>query len=757
MSDNIDFSGTELHRVGEVIGEKYKVIGLLGKGGFGLVYLVHSLGTRSVYAMKTFQDEYLISRTMKRAFHKEASIWVAMDKHPHLTRAYFVEEIHGRLYIAMEYIAPDENGLNSLEGYLRSSPPDLLQTLRWAIQFCRGMQYAYSRGLKSHRDIKPANILIGCQKIVKITDFGIAGFVGSDESLRGIRLNFSDNRVRLSLQTAEGAIGTPTHMAPEQFVNAAYCDERSDVYSFGVVLYQMRASGKLPFLALLPRDNSEKEAAGFWASMRRMHAESPCPNLNSRLYPIIHRCLEKHPGKRYQTFSELCLELETLLKEEFGEVAQMFPVDELEAADWNWKGMSLERLGYSVEALLCYDRAIEIDPKAAGPWLNKAASLVKLRRHEEASHCLDEAFEIQPRATALWVNKGNSLYALGRYKDAIECFNIVLDDFPEYGTAWQNKGTCLNAVGEYKLAIVCFERAIEIDPKNVGAWKGKAKSLQSLGRHEEEIKCYDKSLEIDPGDAAAWHMKGYALHMLARLKDALGCYEKAIEIDPGNALVWQNKATCLNAIGEYEQAVACFDKAIEIDPKKARAWNGKAKSLQSLGRYEEEVRCYDKSLEIDSGDSTIWYDKGCALDMLAQPKDALSCYEKAIKLHPNYGDAYCNRGVAKCDLGDREGAIEDFNKVIELQPDHARPYCNRGAAKGRLGDREGAIEDFNKAIKLQPDYADAYYNRGISYSVLGRKGKALDDFMKAMDLGHRVDQELLDECKSGANLEGKQL
>jgi len=151
------------YKKGDFIGQKYEVYGVLGVGGFGIVYLVYSIdsqGTGAVYALKTFRDEYLADQKERKRFHQEASVWVELGRHPYLVRANFVLEVTGRLYIGMEYIAPNEQGLNSLEGYLQQRPPDLAQSLRWAIQVCHGMEYACSKGVRAHRDLKPANILI---------------------------------------------------------------------------------------------------------------------------------------------------------------------------------------------------------------------------------------------------------------------------------------------------------------------------------------------------------------------------------------------------------------------------------------------------------------------------------------------------------------------------------------------------------------------------------------------------------------------
>jgi serine/threonine protein kinase len=128
------------YKKGDLIGQEYEVYGVLGKGGCGVVYLVYSHKNGGVYALKTFRDEFLTDPETRLRFRREAGIWVELGRHPYLVHAYFVDEISGRLYIAMEHISPNEAGLNSLEGYLQKQPPDLAQSLRWAIQICHGME-----------------------------------------------------------------------------------------------------------------------------------------------------------------------------------------------------------------------------------------------------------------------------------------------------------------------------------------------------------------------------------------------------------------------------------------------------------------------------------------------------------------------------------------------------------------------------------------------------------------------------------------
>lgn len=233
------------YKKGDFIGEEYQVQGVLGEGGCGVVYLVYSHEAGGVFALKTFKDEFLADQEVRKRFQKEASVWAELGSHPYLVQAFFVDDILGRLYIGMEYVAPNEDGLNSLDGYLERRPSGLAQNLRWAIQICHGMDYAYSKGVRAHRDLKPANVMICQDKTAKITDFGLAGVLSESPGMRPSGLIAQQDR---SGQTMLGTgFGTPAYMPPEQFDNAAGCDERSDIYSFGIMLYQMAAGGRLPF------------------------------------------------------------------------------------------------------------------------------------------------------------------------------------------------------------------------------------------------------------------------------------------------------------------------------------------------------------------------------------------------------------------------------------------------------------------------------------------------------------------------------
>jgi tetratricopeptide (TPR) repeat protein len=680
------------YKKGNVIGGKYEVHDVLGKGGFGVVYKVFDRGATSIFALKTFRDEYLKDEKTRKRFRKEASLWIDLERHPFLVQAHFVEEVEGRLYIAMEYIEPDEQGLNTLEGHLRQGTPDLAQSLRWAIQFCHGMEYAYSKGIRCHRDIKPANIMIGDDETVRIADFGLAGVLGASEAVPGIRLSIQGGMVGLSGQTMEGTgFGTPTHMPPEQFTDAASCDERSDIYSFGVVLYQMASGGRLPFLAPNPIDGSEAEKTRFWREMHRLHSHGPVPKLDSPLFPTVQVCMEKSPAKRFQSFCELRGKLESLLKTRCGEDSAPPALKVLDAKEWNDKGVSLDNLGRSDEALRCYDRAIELDPRLTLAWCSKGASLNALGRHEEALGCYDKALELDPEYTGAWLNKGHLLHDLNRDEEALCCFDRAVALDPANGLCWYAKGHCLVCLGSFEEAIRFLDKTLELDPKSAAAWLQKGYSLFNLSRNEEAIVCYTKALEFNPRNVLAWRLKALSEQTLGRNVDAVRSFKSLIACSPPEDQSFAEEARrhvsrleehpdlkalreCLDKgsdlakTGHHDEAIECYNKALELDSRCARAWYDKGSSLTGLGRYEEAIRCYDKALELDPKDAQAWCSKGYGLARLGRGVEAIRCFDGALEFDPQSALAWYYKAICQELLGLKQEAVRSYKQFIALAP-----------------------------------------------------------------------------------------
>jgi tetratricopeptide (TPR) repeat protein len=582
---------------GHVIAGRYRVHGLLGSGGFGHVYLVQSLQSGGVYALKTFRDKFLHDVQTRDRFRQEAATWIALDRHPNIVRANSVDELDGRLYIALEFVAPDEDGINSLAGHLERKPPDLHQSLRWSIQCCHAMEHGYSMGIRAHRDIKPTNILIGPDGIAKITDFGLASAV--DET--GAAEPWDESRaarIGLAAGAVTGTItGTPNYMAPEQFLPRTVCSERTDLYAFGVVLFRMASGGALPFRVVRPRD-SETSWVRFVHEIRYLHERAPIPRVDSPLEPILHGLLEKDPVGRYASFAELRGDLEALLYRQTGEIMPPPQLGRLDVADWVNKGLSLRALGRNDEAIDCFDNALDLDPACATAWLDKGVALGSTGRHEQSVSCYRRVVELDPRDVFAWNNLGRSLLALGRTDEALVSAEQALALDPGHGRAWNTRATILASAGHDEEALASFDRSIAIDPNSSSAWKNRGTCLAHLGHHKEAIPSFDRAIGIDPLNGDAWLQRGLSLAAMKRPKDAVPCFERALAINPNNGEAWTHRGLQLLAMGQVEPALTCLERATGIIPRDSLAWQGKGEALARVGLYKDSLAALDRSLRL---------------------------------------------------------------------------------------------------------------------------------------------------------------
>jgi tetratricopeptide (TPR) repeat protein len=672
--------------------EIYKVL----EGGMGYVYIVYDHEFREPFAAKTFQDELFKRNPMvAERFTQEALAWTRLDRHENIAQARWVENIEGKPFLFLEYVSGGD--LSDWIGTPRLSE-DLPQVLRFAIQFCDGMSHALSKGIQAHRDIKPQNCLITEDHILKVTDFGLAKVFDETRSLggagRGVdaanapgwaarcRLRWREllgreveagNAPGLSIgatRTGTGA-GTPHYMAPEQFDDAKHVDVRADVYSFGVMLYQMLA-GRLPFQGRT------------WQELERRHKTQTPPPLvtfHSSLVTVVHTCLAKDPAARYANFAVLRARLAEIYERLTGEAAPRPRAGiDLDAADYNNKGMSLDNLGHPAEALTCCERALEINPRLAMPWLNKGAALANLGRHAEALTCYDRALEINPGDPKAWYNKGLALAYLGRHQEALTSFERALEINPRDPEAWSNKGVTLKELGRPDEALTCHERALEINPRYPEAWYSKGVALADVGRPDEALTCYERALEINPRDAMAWLNKAAALGGLGRHAEALTCCERALEINPRLADAWYNKGNAMGNLGRPAEALTCYERALETNPRCADAWYNKGVALAYLGRHAEALTCYERALEINPCKPKAWSNKGVALDYLGRHGEALACFERALEVNPRDPDAWFNRGGALADAGRFQEALACFEQAQELgdqQAAQAIAVCRR--------------------------------------------------------------------------------
>jgi serine/threonine protein kinase len=459
------------YKSGDVIGGKYEVHRVLGKGGFGVVYavLIPYEPIPEMYylrALKTFRDELFANSAAQEAFRNEAVLWVNLEEHPNILSAKKVVHVSNRLFVEMEYISPDKNGCVNLADYLGNKNASYIDVLPWAIQFCLGMEHARSHGLICHRDIKPANILINPLGI-KIADFGLS--VAAEAAWRASRLDgllasVGDNgETGFSIMQADGKVmsGTPGYIAPEVYRYEG-ADTRSDIYSFGLVLWQMATDRHTPPFMTAWRGDMN----AFLREIYEQQMANRLPPVEGPLWPVIQRCLKPDPTERYQDFSEIRSVLQPIWESQSGKKYDVPKVGEKSPDFWVEKGDSLRTLRQHKEAIACYDKALSIDPNLNGAWTHKGFAFHNLNQHEEAIECFDKALGIYPKGWRAYHWKGKSLAALGRHREAMVCYNTALAGDPTYNWCWFDKALLEDSIKQIPDAIKSYRNFLKFASKD---------------------------------------------------------------------------------------------------------------------------------------------------------------------------------------------------------------------------------------------------------------------------------------------------
>ena len=252
---------------GTILAERYRIIGLVGRGGMGEVYRADDLKLGQPVALKFLPAKLASEPAWIERFYAEVRHARGVS-HPNVCRVYDVGEIEGRHFLSMEYV--DGEDLASLLRRIGRLPPD--KAVEIAREICAGLAAAHDKGVL-HRDLKPANVMIDGRGRAKITDFGLAAGVGDD---RG---------------GAEVA-GTPAYMAPEQLSGKGASVAERHLRARPRALRDLHRAAS-------PSRRPRSPTGG--ASTARSQPTAPStvtPGLDPVVERVILRCLEKDPTAR---------------------------------------------------------------------------------------------------------------------------------------------------------------------------------------------------------------------------------------------------------------------------------------------------------------------------------------------------------------------------------------------------------------------------------------------------------------------------
>ena len=259
---------------------RYELTHLIARGGMAQVYRAMDRQLERPVALKVLFPELSVDRTFVERFRREAQA-AANLSHPNIVPVFDWGEDDGSYFIVMEYV--EGRPLSAVLRDPQPMPPRQIATIGAGV--AAALAFAHRHGVV-HRDVKPGNVLITPEGDVKVTDFGIARAVNTEESL-----------------TQTGAVmGTAAYFSPEQ-AEGKGVDSRSDIYSLGVVLYEMSV-GRPPFTGNSPVAVASKHVRDMPALPREVN-----PAVPAALEAVVMKAMAKNPDDRYGSAEELRADL----------------------------------------------------------------------------------------------------------------------------------------------------------------------------------------------------------------------------------------------------------------------------------------------------------------------------------------------------------------------------------------------------------------------------------------------------------------
>jgi tetratricopeptide (TPR) repeat protein len=610
---------------------EYDVLGLLGRGGMGVVYKARHRRLRRPVALKMFEPGRKPSPRDVLRFRAEAEA-IARLRHPHVVLIHEIGEWNGLPFLALELC--DGGTLADKLKQLALPPREAAALIE---QVARAVQAAHAAGIV-HRDLKPANVLFTADGTPRVTDFGLAKVLQEDA-----------DAPRDATRTGE-PIGTPRYMAPEQ-ASARHdlVGPATDVYALGTLLFEC-LTGRVPFLATSVVDTLDQIRNDDPPSPRRFQ-----PGVPRDLATICLACLHKEPDRRYPSAEAVADDLRRFLD---GKPITARPTPPWERA-WKW----------------CRRRPAHATLIAVGLLLLVAGlTAAGIREREERKRIAAARAEVEDL-----IQQGQEALARQDERTAAERFQKAwrvvkaepaLRDYHTGVSGWLDHA---------QRAVTRYHWKQRVPPPEFDAKRDEALFLGLLldGDRPAAVaaarEAVAAALELTLPDPA-WRAEREQLVLLdAELVRAAGGPAAALaRLDAAagfdSRLFHTRRACYLDELALPDEAAAARRRAAQFPPDETPARLCAGADRVRARDFAAAAREFDAVLAADPEHfAARLFAAACALH-LDRPGEAKVGLTACVAQRPRFAWAYLYRGRCAQKLGDPAAAKRDFDRAAELRP-----------------------------------------------------------------------------------------
>lgn len=681
----------------------FRILELLGRGGFGEVYKAQDTVLGRLVAVKVLPRDFAENPERRERFRREAKA-ASQLTHPNICVTHEFGEAEGVAFIAMEYVEG-----STLRARIQARSLTLETSLRMGAQIADGLAAAHQKGIL-HRDVKSDNVLVTLDEQVKILDFGLATHVAA-------RALGDDALTATHLVTSPGtAMGTVGYMSPEQ-LSGLEVDYRSDVFSLGVVLYEM-VTGQLPF-----RGKTAFETAAAILHNTPEDPQRTNPRVNAGLSQFLLHLLTKDPTQRNDPARSVASDLRRLLRELEGGL--------------DLSGATPTPTPASTSALR---RMVVTAPASIAvlPFANLSGD----KENDYFSDGLsEELISALTRLPGLRVASRTSAFAFkGENRDirdigqALGVQHVLEGSVRRAGERLRVTAQLINAGDGYHVWSERYDR----DSRDVFAVQDEiARTIVErlklrLVRDRPLIRRY-----TDDAEAHSLYLKGryfWNRRYHGGLQKALEFFRQALERDPEYALPYTGLADCYNILGFYNylppleafpRARAAAERALGVDAELAE---GHCSLGLAAGFHywdwpaaEDHLR---QAVALDGANATCHYWLAAILAVTGRAQESLEQIARGKDADPLSGVILGASSLLHLLAGDAHAALNEARRAEEVD-EHSGPvrWFLARALVG-TGAYDEAVTAFDQAGQQLGEIPLVIGHRAHAHALAGRGAEA---------------------------------
>jgi len=719
---------------GDLIGARYEILSILGRGGMGAVYKALDREVGRTVALKLIRPELASDPAMLARFKQEL-LTSTQVTHRNVIRIYDIADADGMKFITMEFVEGDQLR-QILPDNGKLPPEEAVEIIR---QVCLALDAAHSAGI-IHRDLKPPNIMREAKtgRIV-VMDFGIARSIESEG------------------MTQTGAlIGTIEYMSPEQSMGKAL-DQRSDIFSVGLIFYEL-LTGNMPY-----------KADSAMASLLRRNQERAIPvvqldtSIPKGLSDIVAKCLERDLDQRYQNVQEILSDLDAFQgsRPVMASIAGTMPAPVIKkAVPWKWIGAGALALAVAAGA---WTLRSKFGGSAVVP--NNAHAPVSVLVADFTNHTGDPIFDdtLEPMFNvalegASFVNaynRGDARRLAGKLPNPTSKLDeqasrlvavslgvsaIMTGSLSRRNDGYRLSVEAIDAVTGKSLATANVPAANK-DEVLLGIPKVAAPIRKALGdTTPESVQLAATQGSFTASNLEAVHQYGIAMEQqdTGKMQDALQSFSKATELDSNFARAYAGMAATSRSLGNAQNAEKYIKLALTHVDRMSERERYRIRGLYYLysGDFPKCIEEYTALVKLYPADNLGHNNlAGCYNELRNYPK-ALEELKSALQTTPNSAMYRLNISILSTYTGDFQTAEQQARTVLQSNPSFEQAYIFLAYAQLGRGQVSEAVQSYQEVGKLS--------SLGASMSASGLADLALyegrfSDAVRILESGAATD------------------